>query len=73
MAKKGTIEIDQQICKGCELCVVACPFDLIEMAKAVNSKGYHFAVLAKDGCTACMNCGVVCPDSVITVYSLKEA
>ena len=72
MAKKGTITIDQVKCKGCELCVVACPFDLIDMAQEVNAKGYHFAKLEREGCTACMNCGVVCPDGVITVYSIKE-
>ena len=72
MAKKGTITIDQVKCKGCELCVVACPFNLIEMTAEVNAKGYHFANLGKEGCTACMNCAVVCPDSIITVYSFRE-
>jgi 2-oxoglutarate ferredoxin oxidoreductase subunit delta len=72
MAKKGSIDIDQAKCKGCELCVEACPFEVIEMAKEVNAKGYHFAVSKEVGCTACMNCAIVCPDAVITVYSIKE-
>ena len=72
MAKRGTIDIDMVICKGCELCIVACPFNVIELAKEVNAKGYHYAVMKNEGCTGCANCGVVCPDSVITVYMLKD-
>jgi 2-oxoglutarate ferredoxin oxidoreductase subunit delta len=72
MAKRGTIEIDEVKCKGCELCVVACPFNVIELAKEVNAKGYHFAVMMNEGCTGCANCSSVCPDAVITVYMLKN-
>jgi 2-oxoglutarate ferredoxin oxidoreductase subunit delta len=72
MAKKGSVTIDQVKCKGCELCIVACPFDVLELSKEVNARGYHFAISNETGCTACMNCGVVCPDGVITVYQLKE-
>jgi 2-oxoglutarate ferredoxin oxidoreductase subunit delta len=42
------------------------------MEKKVNSKGYHFAYMENpDACTGCMNCGIVCPDGVITVYRVK--
>ena len=40
MAKlKGAIVIDTERCKGCEVCVSACPEDVIAMAKAVMAKG----------------------------------
>lgn len=73
MAKvKGTIVVDTERCKGCEICVVSCPTHVIEMSGDVNGKGYHFAYLAdEDGCTGCTNCGIVCPDGVITVYRMK--
>ena len=73
MAKvKGTIVVDTERCKGCEICVVSCPTHVIAMSQEVNSKGYHFAYLAdEDGCTGCTNCGIVCPDGVITVYRVK--
>lgn len=74
MAKvKGAIEVDIEKCKGCELCVVSCPTNVIAMSREVNGKGYHFAYMEHpDQCTGCMNCGIVCPDGVISVYRIKE-
>jgi 2-oxoglutarate ferredoxin oxidoreductase subunit delta len=73
MAKvKGAIVVDKVTCKGCALCEEACPTQVIEMAKEVNAKGYHYATMARvDACTGCANCATVCPDSCITVYRLK--
>ncbi|MFN8206285.1 MAG: 4Fe-4S binding protein [Bacteroidales bacterium] len=74
MAKvRGAIVVDTEHCKGCELCIGACPTDVIRMEREVNSKGYHFAYMENpDACTGCTNCAVVCPDGVITVYRVKE-
>lgn len=73
MAKvKGAIEVDKEKCKGCSLCVVACPTDVIQLAKQVNGKGYNYAYMENpDACIGCSNCSLVCPDSVITVYRVK--
>ena len=72
MAKiKGDIVINTERCKGCEVCISACPFTVIQMSKEVNSKGYHFAMKVDDECTGCTNCALVCPDGVITVYRAK--
>ncbi len=68
MPVKGTVKIDIETCKGCELCVEACPQQSLVMSKEINTKGYHYAVLIKDNCTGCINCALVCPDAVITVY-----
>ncbi len=68
MAVKGTVRIDIETCKGCELCIEACPQQSLEMSERINTKGYHYAVLVKDNCTGCVNCALVCPDAVITVY-----
>ncbi len=73
MAKpRGAIVVDIEKCKGCEICIEACPTEVIMMEKRVNSKGYHFAYMEiPEACTGCNNCAIVCPDSVITVYRVK--
>ncbi len=75
MAKvRGAIVVDVEKCKGCELCEVACPFDVISMIKQVNRKGYHYSYMENpEACTGCMSCALVCPDAVITVYRLKPS
>ncbi len=66
---KGAIVVDQERCKGCELCVVNCPTNVIQLARDVNGKGYHFAYMeVPEACTGCSNCAIVCPDGVISVY-----
>jgi 2-oxoglutarate ferredoxin oxidoreductase subunit delta len=74
MAKvKGSVTINTERCKGCDLCVVSCPTDVLEMAKEVNNIGYNFALVNyPDQCTGCANCGYVCPEGCITVYRIKN-
>ncbi|MBR5466743.1 MAG: 4Fe-4S binding protein [Bacteroidaceae bacterium] len=74
MAKfKGIIEVDIARCKGCNLCAVACPFDLIQLSHQVNHNGYNYAVqVDATRCTGCSSCGIMCPDGCITVYRTKE-
>jgi 2-oxoglutarate ferredoxin oxidoreductase subunit delta len=70
---KGAIQIDIEKCKGCEICVVSCPKNVIKLSDQVNSKGYHFSSIADaDACIGCANCAIVCPDGVISVYKEKN-
>lgn len=44
MAKfRGAVVVDKEKCKGCNLCVVACPTKTLDLAKEVNGKGYHYS------------------------------
>jgi 2-oxoglutarate ferredoxin oxidoreductase subunit delta len=63
---------DVETCKGCELCIEACPQDSLELSPKLNAQGYHYVVLVKDNCTGCTNCALVCPDAVITVYRERK-
>jgi 2-oxoglutarate ferredoxin oxidoreductase subunit delta len=72
MAKKGKIIVDQDLCKGCSLCVVACPVKILEIDTVTNSTGtYPVKVNNPDKCIACANCYDVCPDVCIEVYELE--
>jgi 2-oxoglutarate ferredoxin oxidoreductase subunit delta len=69
MPVKGWIVVNELYCKGCELCVYACPQKVIGIdTERLTPKGYHPATLAKDGCIGCGICAVVCPEAAITVY-----
>ncbi len=70
---KGAVVINTERCKGCDLCVIACPVDVLSLeTKEVNNKGYHYAFAAQaEACIGCASCGYVCPDGCITVYKTK--
>lgn len=74
MPAKGWIEVNEIQCKGCELCVEACPQDVMSLDKTrLTPKGYHPVHLHTDGCTGCAICAVVCPEAALTVYRQVEA
>ena len=69
MAKSvGTVVIDTATCKGCELCIPACPPQVLEMSREVNAIGFRYPILFKDGCTGCELCAEICPDFCFEVY-----
>jgi ferredoxin len=57
MPPKGRIVVNEAYCKGCELCVGACPQDVLALAaERITAKGYHPAELIAEGCTGCGIC-----------------
>jgi 2-oxoglutarate ferredoxin oxidoreductase subunit delta len=65
------LEIAEEHCKGCGLCVDVCPKHVLELDVAlVNGLGYHPVRLTDaDACTSCALCARICPDAVLTVYA----
>ena len=63
------LTFDTDLCKGCGLCVSACPKQILAISKdKINVKGHHPAeMLDQDKCIACAFCATMCPDCVITV------
>lgn len=63
------IKVDENLCKGCEMCVNACPKKIIELSvEKINAKGYHPAMLIdEEKCVGCAACATMCPDVAITV------
>lgn len=56
-------------CKGCGLCVEACPKGLIHIDKtSLNLKGYNYAAISdQSACIGCGFCATMCPDCIIKV------
>lgn len=69
---RGTIEVAGEICKGCELCITACPQESLGLSDRMNNLGYRVVHLVQDNCTGCVNCALVCPEGAITVYRTKK-
>jgi 2-oxoglutarate ferredoxin oxidoreductase subunit delta len=68
----GTVVIDVDACKGCDLCIDACPPNVLQMtATEVNARGYRYPVLLP-GCTGCKVCAQVCPDFCFQVYRYND-
>ncbi len=70
------LEIATDRCKGCELCIAACPPGVLELdSGVVNRLGHHpIRLIDAAACTSCARCARVCPDAVFTVFARpKEA
>ncbi len=59
----------EERCKGCELCVTACPKGIIKISEdRLNAKGFRPAEITdQEACIGCAFCATICPDVVIEV------
>ena len=65
---RGTVVIDVEACKGCDLCIDACPPGVLVMTTDLfNTRGYRYPEL-RAGCTGCRACSQICPDFVFQVF-----
>jgi len=62
-------------CKGCGLCVAACPEHVLALdTTRVNALGHHpVRTVHPRRCTSCALCARVCPDVVFTVRAPVRA
>jgi NAD-dependent dihydropyrimidine dehydrogenase PreA subunit len=74
MASRGFVVLNAEECKGCGLCVEACPPNVLYLAASLNRYGYHPANYGGAGCTGCGICYWACPEpGAIRVYVEAKA
>ncbi len=66
------IEVNEDYCKGCNLCIMFCPRKALEESEELNKKGVHPPVEVEDRCVNCRLCELICPDFAITVTTDDE-
>jgi NAD-dependent dihydropyrimidine dehydrogenase PreA subunit len=59
---RGAVITNPEECKGCGLCVAACPPKVLRLATQLNRYGYHCAEYTGSGCTGCGICYFACPE-----------
>ncbi len=61
--------LKKELCKGCGLCVQACPKKILTVSDTeTNAKGYYTVEITRaEDCIACAFCATMCPDCVITL------
>ena len=70
---RGLLRVDIDECKGCGLCVEACPPKAIHLSERLNHYGYRTATYVGKGCTGCGICFMACPEpGAITVLRLAN-
>ena len=63
------VEIYEERCKSCGLCIIACPKDCLERGGEINSQGFFPVYLAcEEKCSGCALCALVCPDLCFEIY-----
>jgi 2-oxoglutarate ferredoxin oxidoreductase subunit delta len=68
-----TITIDSDLCKGCGICIEACPKKVYVLSKSRNSYGSASPEAAfKNQCIICRLCEKLCPDAAINVEEERK-
>jgi len=67
------IEVKDDWCKGCNLCIDRCPVNALEESDKLNKRGIRPPKLKeKNECNYCRYCELICPDLALTVIPDKE-
>jgi len=63
-----SILIDENQCKGCQICIEKCPKNILVISNKRNKKGFLIPEIKEEElCNQCLICEYICPDMAITV------
>ncbi len=68
------VEVRTDRCKGCLLCTLVCPEEMLTQGDKLNSSGYKVVRFREENMEKCKGCGFcaeICPDGALVVF--KEA
>jgi len=66
------VVVDEESCKGCELCVEFCPRGSLSMSSKINNSGYFVAELVNEAkCNSCALCALMCPEVALRIYKME--
>lgn len=66
---KFILTIDENRCKGCELCVSVCPKEILVINKEKTNANAYYPASVKDisKCIGCQSCARICPEVAIQI------
>jgi 2-oxoglutarate ferredoxin oxidoreductase subunit delta len=65
----GVVVVDGERCKGCGLCIAACPQKVLSFSGVLNKSGYDMVRMQNpEACVGCAFCALTCPDVALSVY-----
>jgi 2-oxoglutarate ferredoxin oxidoreductase subunit delta len=70
------IIIDEEMCKGCSICIEVCPKGTLEISVTINRRGYYIPVVKDQAlCACCRLCETICPDFAIFMeeFAIEES
>jgi 2-oxoglutarate ferredoxin oxidoreductase subunit delta len=71
---RGVVVVDGERCKGCGLCIAACPQKVLVSSGTLNKSGYDVVHMKNpDACVGCAFCALTCPDIALSVYREKTS
>ncbi|MHA1144834.1 MAG: 4Fe-4S dicluster domain-containing protein [Candidatus Helarchaeota archaeon] len=73
--KKKMLLLQFERCKGCSICIEACPRGVLKEGDKQNHRLVYPPIYAPEGdknCTLCESCMIACPDFAIYVVEVPE-
>ncbi|MFH1700912.1 MAG: 4Fe-4S dicluster domain-containing protein [Candidatus Zixiibacteriota bacterium] len=67
------VEINEDLCKGCDICIEFCPTDVFDKSNKLNRRGYYLPVIVNmKACTGCRLCDLMCPEFAIVLTEKEQ-